>query len=88
MACIFIAMKDNPILNFIFQKREELMSIFYLEDFRFALQEVVDGLHVCRCHVRRDLFELEMAFVAVDSEVACRNSSNVDFVHFIWNNIA
>jgi hypothetical protein len=36
---ILIVMKGIPILNYLFQKREELVEIFYLEEFRFALQE-------------------------------------------------
>jgi hypothetical protein len=69
-------MKDDHVLNCIFQKRAELMQMFHFRPLEFTLLEAMDGMDVCRYLVKRGLLEFGMAFVG-------GTSSNVDFVHFI-----
>jgi hypothetical protein len=62
-----------------------MVQIFHFGPFEFTLLEAVDGMDVCQYRVMRGLLEFEMVFVGVHSEVPCGTSSNVDFVHFVWN---
>jgi hypothetical protein len=78
MVAIFMAMKDDPVVKLIFQRREELVETFYLCPFRFSLLEVMPGIDVRLYHVRSGILEFEIAFVGIDSEVPCGNLSNVD----------
>jgi hypothetical protein len=48
MVTVYIAMKDNPALHVILQKRTELVQIFHFGSFEFTLLEVVPGMDVCR----------------------------------------
>jgi hypothetical protein len=62
------------------------MSIFYLEDFRFTLQEVLDGLDICRYHVNRGLLNLKWRLSQSIQRFpagSLRTSTS-----FIWNNYA
>jgi hypothetical protein len=83
MFAIFMAMKDNPVVNLIFESSEQIVETFYLGQFRFILYDV-QGLDVCLYYVKSRLLEFEIAFVGIDSEILCGSESNFDFVHFVW----
>ena len=84
---VFLALKDHPILNFLFQRRSELVQTFDIGPFVFNLLWTEGGLDIVRHHVTWGNFEVDIAFEGVYSTVPCGNLSKVDFVHYIWQNL-
>ena len=84
---VFVALKDHPILNFLFEKRSGLVRNFGIGPFEFNLLGTEAGLGIVRYHVKRGNFEVGVAFVGVDSTFPFGNHSNVEFIHYIWQNV-
>ena len=84
LATVFVALQENPLINLIFQKSEELVQTFNIGPFQFTLEKVEVCMAVCRYRVKRGRFGVMVGFIGVHSWVPCGNYSNVDFVHFIW----
>ena len=84
---VFVALKDHPILNFLFQRPSELGQTFGIGTFEFTLLWNEGDIDVFRCHFKRGDFEVDVAFIGVDSTVPCGNHSNFDFVHYIWETL-
>jgi hypothetical protein len=80
-ATIFIALKEHPFLNLIFQIGEEPMLTFYIVPFQFILFQDVDDMNVCRYHVTLGDYTIIITFIGIDASVPCGHYSNV--VHFI-----
>jgi hypothetical protein len=51
-ATMFIALKEHPLLNLIFQPGEEPMQTFYIGPFHFILLHDVNDMDVCHYHVK------------------------------------
>jgi hypothetical protein len=83
-ATIFIAPKEHPFINLIFQLGEETLQIFHMGPFKFILFEDVDDMDVCRYHVKLGEYTMPVTFIGVDSGIPCGTQSKVDFVKFIW----
>ena len=79
-----VALKDNPLINLLFQKREEIVRTFTISLFQFTIQQVDVANDVCLYSVKRGRFSVMMGFIGVDSWITCGKYSNVSFVHFIW----
>ena len=86
-AMVYVALKDHPVLNVLFQRSSDLAQTFDFGPFVFNLLWNEGGTDIVRYHVTRGNFEVDIAFVGVDSTVPCGNHSNVDFVHYIWQNL-
>ena len=84
---VFIDLRDNTMIDLIFQRCLEVVRIFGIGAFVFTFEQVMVGIDICRYRVRRGEFEVEMVFVDIDSTVPCGNYSNVYFVHFVWQHL-
>ena len=84
---VFVALKDHPILNFLSQRGSELVQAFGIGPFVFTLVWNEGDIDICLYRVRREDFEVEIAFIGIDSTVPSGNYSNVDFVQYIWENL-
>jgi hypothetical protein len=85
-AYIFIALKEHPFINLIFQIGEEPLQTFYIGPFQFTVFHDVDGIDVCRYQVILGYLTTIITFIGVDCTVSCGTQSNVDFVNFILLN--
>ena len=86
-AMVYVALKDHPILNFLFQRRSELVQTFDIGPFVFNLLWTESGLDIVRYYVTRINFEMNIVFEGVDSTDPRGNHSNVDFVNYIRQNL-
>jgi hypothetical protein len=85
---IFIALKEHPFLNLIFQIGEEPMQTFYIGPFQFILFQDLEEMDICRQHVTLGDYTIIIRFIGIDARVPCGHYLNVDFVHFVWLNNA
>jgi len=85
----YIVLKENhPTVRKIFQKSANLIPHFQLGSFHFELFHALDDF--CTYHVRCGDFKITIHFYGVDANdsIFCKFRSNVDFVHFVWENHA
>ena len=75
---------DNPILRLVFQKGQNEIQNFIIDSFHFELLQVLNDSCVYR--VRLGNYSTIMFFLDVDADSRCDYRSNVEFVHFVWNN--
>ena len=82
----YILNEYHPTLRKIFQICEILIPHFQLGSFQFQLFHVLDDFG--SYHMRCDDFEITVKFYGVDADdsLFCDFRSNVDFVHFVWEN--
>jgi hypothetical protein len=80
---LFIALKNIPLLNIIFQIGENPPAVFSVGPFEFALLDNASTGHVCQYHVKLGDDTQKVTCVGIDS-VSCGVASNVDFVNFVW----
>ena len=80
----FIALKESPLINLIFQRGETLRDSFYLGRYHFELYQDLQHMDACRYVVRRGSLQYAFSFLGIDSPIDCGTSSNVDFIHFVW----
>ena len=80
----FIALKDSPLLNLLFQREETLRESFYLGCYDFELYQNLQNMDACRYFVRRGGLQYAFTFLGIDSLVECGTQSNVEFIHFVW----
>ena len=83
----FIALKESPLLNLLFQRGETQRDVFALGGFHFTLYQNLHHADVCRYVVRRGTSEFYFTFLGIDSLVECDTRSNIDFAHFIWDTV-
>ena len=83
----FIALKNSPLINLIFQKRETPREAFYIGRYHFTLYQNLQHADVCRYVVRRGSLHYYFSFLGIDSIIECDTKSNVDFIHFVWRNV-
>ena len=75
---------DHPIVRLIFQKGPNVIQDFIFDLFHF---ELLQTLHdTCIYRVRLGQFNTIMCFVGIDADSRWDYRSNVDFVHFVWDN--
>jgi len=82
---LFIAMKDSPVLNFIFQKFR--FPKFMIDDFTFDLiraDRKEDKFHYIVSS--EEDFNMMVCIIGIDTNKHVGPFSNIDFVHFIWEN--
>ena len=79
----FIALKESPLINLIFQRGETQRDVFAIGRFHFTLSQNVPHADVCRYVVRRGTSEYYFTFLGIDSIIECDTRSNIDFIHFI-----
>jgi hypothetical protein len=83
---IYIALQDAPLLNLIFQRGEEF-DIFQVDEFRFILVNEQSDFGIFTYRVSSgDYFSVLLFCFGVDVSRNCGPRSNVDFVHFVWEN--
>ncbi len=66
---VFIALKNNPLLKLVFQKRYTLREKFYIGHSRFALYQHLPHIDVCRYVVSRGGLQYRISFLGIDKEV-------------------
>jgi len=75
---------DHPIIRLIFQKGPNVIQHFIIGFFNF---ELLHRHHdICINRVRLGHFNAIIKFLGIDANTCCDYRSNVDFVHFIWDN--
>jgi len=74
----------HPIIRLIFQMGPHEIQHFIIGFFHFELLQTHQD--TCIYRVRYGYFNAIMCFVGVDADSRCNYRSNVDFVHFIWDN--
>ena len=84
---VFIALKNSPLLNLLFQRGETLRESFYLGRYHFELYQNLQHMDACRYVVRRGGLQYAFSFLGIDSIIECGTKSNVDFIHFVWRNL-
>jgi hypothetical protein len=85
-AVLYIALQEgHELLDIIFQKYP-LIENFYLNDFYFQLLDYNPDSDIFVYRVSADDFNISLIIIGVDTVSPCGPRSNVDFVHFIWQN--
>ena len=74
----FIALKNSPLLNLLFQRGETLRESFYLGRYHFEVYHNLQHMDACRYVVRRGGLRYAFSFLGIDSLVECGTTSNVD----------
>ena len=74
----------HPIIRLIFQMGPHQIQHFIIGFFHFELLQTHQD--TCIYRVRCGYFNAIMCFVGVDADSSCNYRSNVDFVHFVWDN--
>ena len=83
----FIALKNSPLINLIFQRGETPREAFYIDRYHFTLYQNLQHADVCRYVVRRCSLQYYFAFLGIDSIGEWDIKSNVEFIHFVWRNM-
>ena len=83
---LFVALKDNEILNLLFQRGPTTFTEFYIVDFHFTLFVVDEADLVMYRVTDGDGFNMVFPCYGIDSRT-CGPHSNMDFVHFTWRNV-
>jgi hypothetical protein len=83
----FIALKNTPLINLIFQRGGTLRENVSICRFNFTLYQNLEHIDVCRYFVRRRNLQDYFSFLGIDSVVEGDTKSNADFIHFVWRNI-
>jgi len=86
MSFYFVLNDHHPTIRKIFQKSANLIPHFQLGPFHFELFDALDDF--CTYHVRCGDFKKTINFFDIDAVDLsfCNFRSNVDFVHFVWEN--
>ena len=85
---LFMALMDTPVLNLIFQRGPDYIRKFTINEFKFLLVGVQPSRDIFHYLVSHDDFCMVFVVLGVDTTRPCGLLSNVDFVHFIWNNFS
>ena len=85
-ASFFIALKNSPLQNLLFQRGETLRES-YLGRYHFTLYQNLQHIDVCRYVVRRGALQYYFSFLSIYSVVEYDTTSNVDFIQFVWRNL-
>ena len=62
----FIALKESPLINLIFQKGETLREAFYIGHYHFTLYQNLPHADMCRYIVRKGSLEYYFTFFGID----------------------
>lgn len=73
-------------MSLIFQRGPDTIRNFNVNGFRFLLVQLLPEEDIYAYHISRGDFCMLFLFGA-DTSSRCRFSSNVDFVHFVWDNL-
>ena len=71
----FIALKESPFVNLIFQKGGTLRDAFYIVRFHFTLYQNLPHADVCRCVVKRGSLDYCSTILGSDSIIECDTRS-------------
>ena len=71
-------------MKLIFKKYRVEIQNFFLSNFHFKLLVAFNDM--CIYRVRLNKFSMTMSFIGIDADSRCDYRSNVDFVHFMWDN--
>jgi hypothetical protein len=83
---MYIALRDAPLLNLIFQRGGE-QDAFSVEELHFILVKEQADLDIFTYRVSSGVhFNELLFFFGVEASRICGPRSNVDFVHFVWEN--
>ena len=86
-ASIFIVISDHPLLKLIFQRYPMVMEVFYFNSFKFQFLHNLSESFVFN-YMIKDFdtgFSIMISFFGIPSRAPCNYRSNVDLVHFIWD---
>ena len=83
-----MALKSTTLIILVFQRAGAPVENFQVGEFEFTLIDNLVDLYVCRYIVRLGEQNYWISFVGIDGAIDCRKLSNVDFVHFMWQNIS
>ena len=85
-AILFVALTDNPLLRLIFQKHDIYIDRFNINEFDFLLTGIKPGYDVFQYVVSCKNFSMLFLIIGINTSQFCNPLSNVDFVHFMWDN--
>jgi hypothetical protein len=85
-AVLFITLNDTPILKAIFQRHYDYIEQFNINEFKFLLIGVKPGYDVFQYVVSCENFSTIFLIIGIAKSRLFNRLSNVDFVHFIWEN--
>ena len=82
-ASMVVALSDVEILDTIFQRYDDIVPVFHLDDFHFQQENTIaEDIQLYRV-TYGDIFDLHISFYGVDSD-ECDPDSNLDLVYFTW----
>jgi hypothetical protein len=81
---LFTALIHCHLLYFIFQ--EIRSSTFMVDDFTFHLVHAENRRDIFHYMVTFEDYNMPMTVVGIDTTKKCGPLSNIDFVHFVWQN--
>ena len=83
-AALFIALKDTPIVNKIFQRGPHATEIFTFDGYILVGNPDTDIVHY---EIRNGpYFHLKFIIFVITSDPHCGPSSSIDLIEFIWHN--
>jgi hypothetical protein len=86
LAILYIAIENILIIRVLLQKEEVDPYDFTFETFRFHfLNSSVDD--ICKYEVTRGNYSFQLLVLGIDTSKLCDTNANVDFFHFLWQNV-
>ena len=84
-ATLYMTITDNPFVNPFLQKGPMDIEHSYFDEFLFRLVDTDPLLDSCCYYNSKGDFSTKLNVIGIDTSPS-GSSSNVDFVHFIWQN--
>jgi hypothetical protein len=84
-AMLYLTITDNHFVNLFLQKGPIDIEDFYFDEFHFRLVDKDPLPDSCYNFSKGD-FKTKLNVIGIDTSSPCFPFSNVDFVHFIWQN--
>jgi hypothetical protein len=85
-AILFMALTQNPHISTLFQRHDDFITHFRLNEFKFELIGFRQGYDVFRYIVSCEDFCMPFLVVGIDITEYTSPLCNVDFVDFCWQN--
>jgi hypothetical protein len=85
-ATVFVVLTNALILDLIFQRGPHPPQEFIIQGFKFVFEGAEDDdLDIYFYRVTRGAkFSMQISFFGIDSSTPCGPSSNLNFMHFVW----
>jgi len=83
---LYLTITDNHFVNLFLQKGPIDIEDLYFDEFHFRLVDTDPLPDSCCYNFSKGDFNTKLNVIGIDTSSSCFPSSNVDFVHFIWQN--